>query len=236
MDTYLSFAMLSGLFWTAVYVLIIIKGFKDKSYGMPLFCLALNISWELIYSLVIPNQGAQRWINLIWFIFDIVLVIQVLLYWKKDFPDLKGKVFYPIYSLIMVTAFLGVLTMQLDFSNDLFFHQREHILGMGRAYSAFMMNLFMSIIFVVFLYQRKSTRGQSIYIGIFKLLGTLFADIPFIITPYVIDSNPAHPGTPAAGEMMWPYFYAFILIFDLIYIVQFYVQAKKEGINPFKLV
>jgi hypothetical protein len=236
MDTYLFFALLSGLSWTAVYVLIIRKGFKDKSYGMPIFCLALNISWELIYSLVIPNQGAQRWINLVWFFFDIILIIQVILYWKKDFPDLNWKVFYSLFSLIILTSFLGILTMQLDFSNAEFFHQREHILGMGRAYSAFLMNLIMSILFVVFLYQRKSTRGQSIYIGILKLLGTVFADIPFIITPYVEGANLAHPGTPATGEWMWPYFYAFILIFDLIYIVQFALQAKKEGKNPFKII
>jgi hypothetical protein len=35
---------ISGLAWTVVYLFLIRAGFKDKTYGMPLFALALNIA------------------------------------------------------------------------------------------------------------------------------------------------------------------------------------------------
>jgi len=41
----------SGLFWTLTYLIIIRRGFIDKSYGMPLAALSANISWEAIFLL-----------------------------------------------------------------------------------------------------------------------------------------------------------------------------------------
>jgi hypothetical protein len=40
--------LLSGLCWSIVYIQVIRKGFKDKTYGMPLFALSLNVAWESI--------------------------------------------------------------------------------------------------------------------------------------------------------------------------------------------
>jgi hypothetical protein len=39
--------LVSGIAWTLVYIDAIRVGFKDKSYAMPLFALALNLGWEL---------------------------------------------------------------------------------------------------------------------------------------------------------------------------------------------
>lgn len=32
--------LLSGIFWTITYIALVYRGFKDKSYGMPLAALA----------------------------------------------------------------------------------------------------------------------------------------------------------------------------------------------------
>ena len=46
--------IISGLFWTLVYIILIYKGFKDKTCGMPLFVLGLNWAFlemdELVYT------------------------------------------------------------------------------------------------------------------------------------------------------------------------------------------
>ena len=34
--------LISGISWTVVYIEMIRRGFMDKTYGMPLFALALN--------------------------------------------------------------------------------------------------------------------------------------------------------------------------------------------------
>ena len=38
--------MISGISWTLVYLILIIRGFKDKTYGMPFYALALNFIIE----------------------------------------------------------------------------------------------------------------------------------------------------------------------------------------------
>lgn len=37
-----------GLFWIFTYILIIYKGWQDKTYGMPMAAICANISWEFI--------------------------------------------------------------------------------------------------------------------------------------------------------------------------------------------
>jgi len=36
--------MIGGLFWSVTYILIIRRGFKDKTFGMPMAALCANIS------------------------------------------------------------------------------------------------------------------------------------------------------------------------------------------------
>ncbi|MCP5453283.1 MAG: hypothetical protein H7A27_04830 [Spirochaetaceae bacterium] len=231
MDTYMAFALLSGLFWTATYALIIYRGFKDKAHGMPMYALALNFSWEFIYSFVTPSPGIQWYINIAWCLFDVVIVYHFLRCWKVDYPDLKPRAFYPYAALVFVTAFLLVLFMQLDGMNPALYDQRGHALGMGRAYSAYGMNLIMAVLYVEMILKRKSIAGQSIYIALFKLIGTVFASLCFVIAPY---PNAAHPGTPAPGELLWPLLYAAIFAFDAIYVALVYNRCKAEGVNPWK--
>ncbi len=56
-------AIASGVFWTLTYLLIIRRGFQDKTYGMPFFALCANISWEFIFSFVLPHTPPQRYRN-----------------------------------------------------------------------------------------------------------------------------------------------------------------------------
>ena len=108
---------------------------------------------------------------------------------------------------------------------------RGHPLGMGRAYSAFGMNLIMSVLYIEMALKRRSSAGQSLYVALCKLLGTVFADLAFLVAPY---PTPGHPGTPAPGELLWPLLYVSILVFDSIYAVLVWRQLRKEGINPLK--
>ncbi|MDC7126672.1 MAG: hypothetical protein PQJ46_13965 [Spirochaetales bacterium] len=232
-STYILLAAVSGLFWTITYILIIKRGFQDKIHGMPMWALAMNISWEFIYSFVTPSPMPQLIINIIWFSFDIVILFHFLKYWKHDFPEFKAKFFYPFYILVQATAFLGVLFIQYDCLNSGVMNLQAsegYTLGMGRAYSAFGMNMLMSILYVGLIIKRGSVAGQSIYIAIAKLIGTVFADLPFILFP----KSQLTPGSPNSDELLFPYMYGVILIFDIIYVVLVFKRCKKEGINPWK--
>lgn len=207
MDSNLLFAVLSGIFWTATYILIIVRGFKDGAHGMPMYALALNISWEFIYSFVTPSPAPQLYINYAWFAFDLVILWHFIRSWKVDYGGISARAFYPYAALVFATGFLLVLFIQLDGMNAGLYDLRGHPLGMGRAYSAFGMNLIMSVLYIEMALKRRSSAGQSLYVALCKLLGTVFADLAFLVAPY---PTPGHPGTPAPGELLWPLLYVSI--------------------------
>ncbi len=201
------FQILSGIFWTLVYILIIKRGFQDKTYGMPLAALAANVSWEFIYSFILPHTPPQLYVDYVWLTFDIVIVIQTLIFGKKALKDiLPGNWFYMVFILSLITAFGTVLLMSYEFQNP-----------DGR-YAAFGQNLMMSILFVTMLLQRKNVDGQSLYIAIFKMVGTLLpAILTFLLCP---QSKLLH------------FLSIMIFIFDCIYIVMVYKKCRKLKINP----
>ena len=79
-----------GFFWTVTYLFIIKRGFQDQTFGMPLMALWANIAWEFIFSFIYPHKRTQRIINLIWFVFDVVILWQVLTFGRAD-PEGRGE-------------------------------------------------------------------------------------------------------------------------------------------------
>lgn len=56
-------AIFSGIFWTISYLLIVQRSIQERSVGMPLVALCINISWEFIFSFVFPSEKPQLYIN-----------------------------------------------------------------------------------------------------------------------------------------------------------------------------
>ncbi len=122
---YTGLMIIAGLFWSLTYVLIIRRGFKDKTYGMPLAALCA--------------------------------------------PGFSNKKFYAMFILALITSFCLVLFITDEFSDR------------KGAYAAFGQNLMMSVLFIVMLYRRDDLRGQSIFIALFKMLGTGISSLAFYL-------------------------------------------------------
>ena len=152
--------VVGGIFWILTYIFIISKGFKDKTYGMPLIALCANISWEFIFSFIFPHTPPQLFINYLWFGLDIIIVIQFLKYGKNEFLNLSSSKLYSLFTFLIVSEFGIILVSSITIGE------------FKGVYSAFGQNLLMSILFIIMLFKRNSLRGQSIYIAIFKMLGT----------------------------------------------------------------
>jgi hypothetical protein len=99
----------SGVFWTAVYVLIIRLGFRDKTYGMPIAALCANVSWEFIFAFLYPHAPPQNYINIVWFGFDLVIVFQTLRLGKVAFAP--PSLFYPAFILGFLVSFGAILAI-----------------------------------------------------------------------------------------------------------------------------
>lgn len=205
------FKVSSGVFWTVTYLLILRRGYLDKTYGMPVVALCANISWEFIFSFVYPHSKPQLYIDYVWFIFDLGILVQYLKYGKQEFTEqLPGSLFYPTFLLTLALAALLILMMSREFSDY------------NGVYAAFSQNLLMSVLFIHMLLKRGSLKGQSLYIALSKMIGTLFPSVLLFL--YFPDNY------------LLLVLYISIFIFDFSYTILLYFKAKAEGVNPWARV
>jgi hypothetical protein len=194
-----------GVLWTLAYLLIIRQGFLERTYGMPLAALCVNLSWEFVFAFVYPHDLPQRAVNVVWLVFDLVILAQLLLYGPREFANLPRRLFYAGFALALTTAFGAVLAITLQFDD------------FDGAYSAFGSNLMMSILFVTMLYSRGSLRGQSVSIAALKMGGTALASIAFYFF------NPDYE-----ASVLLPFLYVATLIFDGVYLAATVAMARRE--------
>jgi hypothetical protein len=201
-----------GICWILTYIFIISKGFKDKTYGMPLIALCANISWEFIFSFIFPHTPPQLFINYLWFGLDIIIVIQFLKYGKNEFSDLSSSKLYTLFTFLIVSEFgiilVGGITMG-EFKG---------------VYSAFGQNLLMSILFIMMLFKRNSLRGQSIYIAIFKMFGTGLTSLHYYLYEPISQSS-----------FILPTLFLSIFVFDIVYIYLIIKMYNSNNVSLLKI-
>ena len=203
------FKLGSGVFWSLTYLLIIRRGFKDRTFGMPLVALCANISWEFIFSFVHPHQPPQLYVDITWFLLDTLIVYQLLHYGRQAFDRLlPGAMFYAFFLVSMVLSFAVVLGISIELNN------------WSGTYAAFGQNLMMSILFVLMLRTRDDLSGQSMYIAVFKMIGTLLPSIlVFLLYPTSFLMNTL---------------YLSIFLFDILYIGMLYSKHRELGLQPWR--
>jgi hypothetical protein len=187
----------SGIFWIFTYACVIRQGLLDRTFAMPFLALAMNITWEFLFTFAYPSVGGlmQETINLIWFAADIAILAVFLKYWRTDYPKhLPESYFWPmfIFAFAMVTPMMAA-TVSVFGQED------------GSVYTAYVDNLVMSVLFLSMLIRRGDRRGQSMWIAWGKLLGTLTASI----SQYLYDPS----------NVLWLVLYIEILILDVLYVI-----------------
>lgn len=201
----------SGLFWMATYVLIIRRGFLDRTYGMPLVALCTNLSWEFIFSFVYPHVAPYIYTNVVWLSLDVVILIQFLKFGPSEFPSLSTKRLYLTLLVVQLVSFCTVLLVSVEFDDT--YHG---------AYAAFGQNLMISVLFIAMLSGRDDVRGQSPYIALSKMIGTALASLAFYLFP------PAR----FEGSVLLPFLSAATFVFDLAYVALICQKCREQGIAP----
>lgn len=201
--------LLSGICWCIVYEECIRLALKDKTYAMPFWALALNITWEGIYTYydLRVGGGVQGIVNVLWFCLDVVILALYFKYGRKHHEADSDTLFY-------LWTILGIAAM--------FFVQFAYVKEFGlegrlsAQYSAFAQNLIMSIAFIHMLVKRGNTKGQSVLLAVAKWIGTLAPTITMGImsTNYIV---------LACGLLC--------TVYDLIYIALLSRAKKSEKIK-----
>jgi hypothetical protein len=203
--------LISGICWTIVYIDGIRLGFKHRSYAIPFYALALNFSWELLYTYYgfQSTVSAQAVVNAVWLSFDAGILITYFKYGRKYFPvHIPGNASEGTANNATPFVVWSVLTLIVAFCVEYAF-RKEFGVRVGAGYSAFLQNLLMSVLFINMLVRRGSREGQSLTIAVGKWLGTL---APTVLFGIIGDS-----GFPN-GSFLIVVVGMLCSVFDLIYI------------------
>lgn len=215
--------IISGVCWTIAYIDGIRRGFRDRSYAIPFYALALNFAWESLYTYFgfrINGINVQNIFSALWLTFDIGILYTYFKFGRKYFPGWRLSPPADAGGTDKTSAFIGwsILGLVTAFALEYSF-VREFGVAKGAPYSAFMQNLLMSVLFIAMLVRRGNREGQSMTIAVNKWIGTL--------APTIVYGILGEGGFPRGSFLILT---AGILcsVFDLIYIS---ILARTKALN-----
>jgi hypothetical protein len=223
------------LCWMVAYVLVVYRGFRDRAYGIPMAALAANLSWEFIWSFVLdPYSDLGHVLAIPWFAVDLVIAWQCWTYGGNHVaePFLRRN-FRKVFVAAVAVAF-PILYLSFQELHD----TQAQYTGSG-------INLMMSLLFVSMLLNRTDVAGQSMYIAVFKWLGTFFAWIaaglhatttveapwPSSLASFVTETarHGTYPLTPLINT-----FYLVTFLVDILYAVLLRARLRSAGVPPWR--
>jgi hypothetical protein len=232
---YLSYFFLA-LFWLPAYALVIRRGFKDKSYGMPIVAMLGNWPWEWVFGLGLFSACPLPWAdcpsrllqlaNLAAAGLDAIIVYTIVRFGrdKMSIPWVK-KHFYGLLLFGLVSSFL----IQYTFITEIGFPNvyNMEINGIvpqflagdeAGSYSAYALTFLMGILFIRMFHVREGLEGQSFLIALFMMLGNVAAYVFLLLLG---------GASGLLAVLFW-----LTLIVNLAYCWMTYQRSKEMGINP----
>lgn len=208
--------------WALAYAQILTACFRQKTFGLPLACIFLDISWEFLFSFnrVAPLEDVLAWGNRLWFFADCVIVTQVFLYGRQSqLNPWVREHFYPISIASILASLVGLYCFEIYF-NDIY----------GVA-SSFLINLVLSLLFIPLLFSRPDLRGLPYGAAWTKMIGSVAgAAFCYQWWPMQFDRTgtlirPPYFHQPSNFHLLY-FLYVSIFILDLTYIY-LYRQRRK---------
>ncbi len=212
--------LIGGGAWIFAYVLIVYKGLKDKTYGMPLIPLVLNFSYEFIYSFCHP---VNILFNIPWFLLDLGIVYTYFKYgypYFNKFYFIKKRQWYLISIFTFIAGFLITFFTHQFFSQNLTTIPNEQI----SVILGFIWVLFIPTCMTIMFFQRKNIEGQSFLISFLILIGTFSYIIQILSDPLFI--NCVSPLLILLNVLS--------IIIAIYHNRLLYRQLVKKGLNPWK--
>ncbi len=177
--------------WTLAYLLIAIRCFKEKTYGVPIFTQCTNFSWELIFALnlfAVPVSIYFRLGYWFWLLFDCVLLFQLFYYGKRSQTNpLMKKYFYLIAGGTLLLSFPGLYYFIIYF-NDY-----------GGVSSSIMMDFLIGLLYLNLFLARPTLKGLSYRAAWLKMFANAagfyvcFKEYPLSFTDGVWNCSPHFP-------------------------------------------
>jgi hypothetical protein len=151
--------------WVIVYILYIKEIRKGQCIGMPVFAACSNFAWEIVWGVIPPSTDMGPllvWAYRGWFLLDLYIIAGVYRFGAAQIetPALK-RYFKP---MVVITV-LGMTVLY-------FFFKREGYDTSIGATSAYIAQMFISVLYVVLLLRHQKYVWQSLPISILRMVGT----------------------------------------------------------------
>lgn len=221
--------ILGNILWVITYLVVIRIGFRDRTYGIPMLAICLNITWELFFfldcPLVPPCQPGERCICpaldptsravvTAWMVLDALILFQLLRFGRahQHIPEIR-RYFYPVIAGALGFAFFW------HYSYITFY---EDLSGIEDAWG---INLVMSVLFVLMLFLRPRLAGVSLFAGVTKMLGSALNAVGLLMMGS--RAFPRHP-----NPTMMYFLFASVFAFDVAYIWLVYRRQQQASSSP----
>lgn len=230
----LTLIALGGLVWLICYIAVLRTGHRDQAPAIPIAAVCLNITWEIVHSVVYPPPRQIDLVtNLAWLALDLFVLLQVFRYGRRwqTIPEIQRR--FPLVILgTLLIAFVGHVTFHRHVTANSIFPDESGSIP------AFIINLVMSVLFIAMYFSRPQCAGLSKTVAWTKFIGSalygignamILMRIP--VTTYLVQVKaPGSDTWVMAGEVgsttIHPglvYFLAVgIAIFDIIYLLLLY--------------
>ncbi|KAI7779187.1 Terpene cyclase atmB [Diaporthe eres] len=203
-----------SIFWTIAYVLYVRQGYRDKSYGMPLFALAGNIAWEFLFGVAMPTSVAQVVCFVPWLVIDVFIVHTTWKYGARQFK--QSPVVANNLGLVLV---FGVAFVTASF----YFFIKTVGLDAASFYLGYSDQLLISITSLAQLLRRNNTLGHSWGIWFCRTFGTFLSIVLFSWRYYHYPDS-----YPRVAEPIVVFFFVTSEVFDVLYAFVYAHIERKE--------
>lgn len=149
------FDVLSVVFWSITYILIIVSGIMSKDerkMAIPYIAIVQNISWELCAVI----RFNAFWMHMAWFVLD--FIIAIIGFWYLSKKNRSIYLFFILFDYLMFTLLFDI--------------------PQGMMLSSFVIDLIMAISFLV--ERKKLSKKLNVPIAIAKLFGDLSAGLYYM--------------------------------------------------------
>jgi len=201
--------------WGAGGLLIIRRGFKDKSFGMPLMAVSLDMCWQFYYTFIAYSPPQFFALSAFAFYINCGILTTCYLYGQNDFdwPLLKKH-----FKFKLLGIHIGVIVIFLCFIKA--FDDK------GGAIAAPTITLFLSSMLITMILRRDSVKGQSLYIAMFLFLGNISGYAPAIF---------AHTTGQENAPILWVYATVGMgTVLHIVYIMIYVYVAKRDEVSLWK--
>jgi hypothetical protein len=204
-DVFVATDLAGGALWGATYLLILRRGARDRTSGVPLLALASAFAWELLFGVVRPTAKLPPFVVPVWLSLDACILYQFLRY-RTAASTRRARA---LRCAGVLAAVLGALGIEHALVVDLG--------DLDGVWSGFAVNAVMSAAFVARLARRREVGGQSMAIALAKLAGSAFT------VPHAL----ALHGSMASLRT----FIAVTLAMDVAYVVQLHrtCRSRRSG-------